>query len=93
MLSQSWNVDKGSYVLTIASTGKQGDLANITKIISKYSNIASCITLDIDKDEFIRRTLITLASNTSKQTLDTIISRLENKDFKVVEIENLINDK
>jgi len=91
MLSQSWNVDKGSYVLTIASTGKQGDLANMTKIISKYSNIASCITLDIDKDEFIRRTLITLASNTTKQTLETIINRLEDKDFKVVETENLVN--
>ncbi|AYW48135.1 hypothetical protein C7K38_06970 [Tetragenococcus osmophilus] len=91
MLSQSWNVDKGSYVLTIASTGKQGDLANMTKIISKYSNIASCITLDIDKDEFIRRTLITLASNTTKQTLETIINRLEDKDFKVVETENLID--
>lgn len=89
MLSQSWNVDKGSYVLTIASTGKQGDLANMTKIISKYSNIASCITLDIDKDEFIRRTMITLASNTAKQTLDSVISHLESKDFKVVEIENL----
>lgn len=89
MLSQSWNVDKGSYVLTIASTGKQGDLANMTKIISKYSNIASCITLDIDKDEFIRRTMITLASNTTKQTLDSVISHLESKDFKVVEIENL----
>jgi len=89
MLSQSWNVEKGSYVLTIASTGKQGDLANMTKIISKYSNIASCITLDIDKDEFIRRTMITLASGTKKQALDSVISHLESKDFKVVEIENL----
>ncbi|MCF1683995.1 cyclic di-AMP binding protein CbpA [Tetragenococcus halophilus] len=91
MLSQSWNVEKGSYVLTIASTGKQGDLANMTKIISRYSNIASCITLDIDKDEFIRRTMITLASNTNQQTLDEVVSHLESKDFKVVEIENLAN--
>ncbi|MDN6639788.1 MAG: cyclic di-AMP binding protein CbpA [Tetragenococcus sp.] len=91
MLSQSWNVEKGSYVLTIASTGKQGDLANMTKIISKYSNIASCITLDIDKDEFIRRTMITLASNTTKETLESVINNLENKDFKVVETENLAN--
>lgn len=89
MLSQSWNLEKGSYVLTIASTGKQGDLANMTKIISKYSNIASCITLDIDKDEFIRRTMITLASDTKEQALDSVISHLESKDFKVVEVENL----
>src|SRR5699024_11019156 len=60
MLAQSWNIEQGSYVLTIASTGKRGDLAAISKIISKYSNIASCITLDVEKVEFIQRTLVTL---------------------------------
>ena len=35
MLQQSWNVNTGSYVLTIASTGLKGDLANMTKIISR----------------------------------------------------------
>ncbi|KAF1302271.1 MULTISPECIES: cyclic di-AMP binding protein CbpA [Enterococcus] len=89
MLSQSWNIEQGSYVLTIASTGKQGDLAMISKIISKYSSIASCITLDIGKDEFIRRTLITLPAKTSKETCDTIINQLEHKNFKVVELEDL----
>lgn len=89
MLAQSWNIEQGSYVLTIASTGRQGDLAAISKIISKYSDIAACITLDIEKDEFIRRTLITLPAGTSEKTLQTIIRHLEIKDFKVVEIENL----
>lgn len=89
MLAQSWSIEDGSYVLTIASTGKQGDLAAISKIISKYSNIASCITLDVGKDEFIRRTLITLPSGTSLELRDKIIAQLENKQFKVVEIEDL----
>ncbi|MGG5359406.1 MULTISPECIES: cyclic di-AMP binding protein CbpA [unclassified Enterococcus] len=89
MLSQSWSIEQGSYVLTVASTGKQGDLASMTKIISKYTSIASCITLDIGKDEFIRRTLITLPAQTTKETCDTIVSHLEKKNFKVVEIEDL----
>lgn len=89
MLSQSWSVEQGSYVLTIASTGQQGDLAVIAKIIAKYSSIASCITLDIGKDEFIRRTMITLPANTSKELCDKIVSQLEAKNFKVVEIEDL----
>ncbi|WP_303754567.1 cyclic di-AMP binding protein CbpA [Enterococcus sp. S86.2] len=89
MLSQSWSIDQGSYVLTIASTGKQGDLAAISKIIAKYSSIASCITLDIGKDEFIRRTLITLPAKTDKALCDKIISHLESKNFKVVEVEDL----
>ncbi|MGK0551294.1 cyclic di-AMP binding protein CbpA [Enterococcus faecalis] len=89
ILAQSWSIQQGSYVLTIASTGKQGDLAAITKIISKYSSIASCITLDITKDEFVRRTLITLPSHTSETTCQTIVDSLERKNFKVVEIEKL----
>ncbi|WP_297079491.1 cyclic di-AMP binding protein CbpA [uncultured Enterococcus sp.] len=89
VLAQSWNVEQGSYVLTIASTGKKGDLAAISKIIAKYSSIASCITLDIGKDEFIRRTLITLPAETTQTTLDKIIEQLESKLFKVVEIEDL----
>ena len=89
ILAQSWNVKQGSYVLTIASVGQQGDLAVIAKIIAKYSSIASCITLDIGKDEFIRRTMITLPANTSKELCDKIVSQLEAKNFKVVEIEDL----
>ncbi|MFV0560088.1 MAG: cyclic di-AMP binding protein CbpA [Enterococcus sp.] len=91
MLSQSWSIDQGSFVLTIASTGRQGDLAAISKIISKYTSIASCITLDIGKDEFIRRTLITLPANTTAATCNTIVEHLEKKNYKVVEIEDLQN--
>jgi hypothetical protein len=91
-LAQSWNIEQGSYVLTIASTGKQGDLAMISKIVSKHCSIASCITLDIGKDEFIRRTLITLPAGISVQLRDKIIEQLENKLFKVVEIEDLQAD-
>lgn len=93
MLSQSWSVEQGSYVLTIASTGKQGDLAAIAKIISKHSSIASCITLDIEKDEYIRRTLITLPANTEAKVCETIVNHLEKKNYKVVEIENLQTKK
>lgn len=89
ILAQSWSIEQGSYVLTIAGTGRQGDLATITKIIAKYSNIASCITLDVGKDEFIRRILITLPSQTSEKRCATIIENLERKNFKVVEIEDL----
>ncbi|MGY3765661.1 cyclic di-AMP binding protein CbpA [Vagococcus vulneris] len=93
ILSQSWNVNEGRYALTIASTGKKGDLANMTKIISKHSEIASCITLDIGKDEYIRRTIITLPANTTEEILDMIVKSLEKKDFFVAEIEDLQNPR
>lgn len=89
ILAQSWNVKQGSYVLTIASVGQQGDLAAISKIIAKYSSIASCITLDVDSEEFVRRTLITLLAGTTAETCTAIVEHLERKNFKVVELENL----
>lgn len=89
ILAQSWNVKQGSYVLTIASVGQQGDLAAISKIIAKYSSIASCITLDVDSEEFVRRTLITLSAGTTAETCTAIVEHLERKNFKVVELENL----
>jgi hypothetical protein len=45
--------------------------------------------LDVGKDEFIRRTLITLPAGTTLELRDKIIAQLENKQFKVVEIEDL----
>ncbi|EHO50894.1 cyclic di-AMP binding protein CbpA, partial [Lentilactobacillus kisonensis] len=35
MLSQSWNVNIGSYVLTVVSGGERGDLEEIAKKLSK----------------------------------------------------------
>lgn len=89
ILSQSWNVKEGRFALTIASTGKQGDLAAMTKVISKYSDIASCITLDVGKDEYIRRTIITLPADTEQETCDLIVKALERKDFYVATVEDL----
>lgn len=89
ILAQSWNVNEGGYVLTVASIGRQGDLAAISKIISKHSPITSCITLDVGQDEFIRRMLFTLPADTSEEVLEVVIEQLERKDYKVVEVEDL----
>lgn len=89
ILFQSWNVNEGRFALTIASTGKKGDLSHMTKVISKYSDIASCITLDLGRDEYIRRTIITLPSDTDQETCDLIVKALERKDFYVAQVEDL----
>ena len=89
MLSQSWNVNVGSYVLTVVSTGDRGDLVEMSKIITKYTSIASCMTLDVQQGEFVRRTLFTLPADVSREKLETIVKALEKKNFKVPEIEDL----
>lgn len=92
MLQQSWNIDSGSYVLTIASSGQKGDLANMTKIINRYCSISSCITLDAEREELVRRTMMTLESGVTSETVKQISEHLGKKGFRVVEIEDLKNN-
>ncbi len=66
MLYSHGVLSKGSYVDDRINWSTRR-LSSHRKIIAKYSSIASCITLDIGKDEFIRRTMITLPANTSKE--------------------------
>lgn len=89
MLAQSWSVDAGSYVLTIVVPSRKGDLFQITKIINKTTSIANVITLDVSRDDVLRRVLITLPTDTTKVELETVITGLEKQAFKVVSVEDL----
>lgn len=92
MLAQSWSVDAGSYVLTIIAPSRKGDLFQITKIINKTTSIANVITLDVSRDDVLRRVLVTLPADTTKVELETIITGLEKQAFKVVSVEDLRNE-
>lgn len=89
MLSESWNIDVGSYVLTVMSTGERGDLAAMSKILAKYVSISGCLTLDAKRGEYVRRTLFTLPAGTDAATLNQIVTKLERHHFRVVEIDDL----
>ena len=89
MLSQSWNVNIGSYVVTVVSAGERGDLAGMAKIITKYTSIASVISLDAQEGELVHRTMFTLPADVDEEKLDRIVHALERKEFHVPEIEDL----
>lgn len=89
MLSQSWNVNIGSYVLTVVSAGERGDLAGMAKVITKYTSIASVISLDAQEGELVHRTMFTLPAEVDEEKLDRIVKALERKEFHVPEIEDL----
>ncbi|WP_027108927.1 cyclic di-AMP binding protein CbpA [Lacticigenium naphthae] len=91
MLQQSWSIDSGSYVLTIASKGTKGDLTNISKIINRHCSIISVITLDNKRENMLRRTIMTLEPGVEKETVDLISNQLDKKGFQIVEIEDLHN--
>ena len=89
MLSDSWNIKSGSYVLTVLSDNSRGNLAKMSKIISKYTNLGGCLTLDTKQGELVRRNLFTLPIGVSRQTMETIVKKLERKGYVVAEIEDL----
>lgn len=93
MLSDSWNIKTGSYVLTVLSNNDRGNLAKMSKLISKYSNLAGAMTLDDNvnqlKNNFTRRTLFTLPAGVSEATLRTIIKKLQKKGYQVSGVEDL----
>lgn len=93
MLSDAWNIKNGSYVLTVLSDNSRGNLVKMSKIISKYTNMASVMTLDASSSElggdFVRRTLFTLPSGVSEITMKTVVDKLQRKGYVVAEIEDL----
>lgn len=89
MLSDAWNIKNSSFVLTVLSNNERGNLVKMAKIISKYTNIASCLTLDVKLGELVRRNLFTLPVGVSNDTMKAIVDKLEKKGFVVAEIEDL----
>ena len=89
MLSDAWNIKNSSFVLTVLSDNERGNLVKMAKIISKYTNIASCLTLDVKLGELVRRNLFTLPVGVSNDTMKAIVDKLEIKGFVVAEIEDL----
>lgn len=92
LLQQSWSLDQGSFVLTIASPGERGDLASISKIINRHCSIMSCITLDVQRENMVRRIIMTLEPGLTQDTVDEVSRSLDRKGYKVVQIEDLHND-
>ena len=86
MLSDAWNIKNSSFVLTVLSDNERGNLVKMAKIISKYTNIASCLTLDVKLGELVRRNLFTLPVGVSNDTMKAIVDKLEKKGFVVAEI-------
>ncbi|EGC80721.1 cyclic di-AMP binding protein CbpA [Lactobacillus iners] len=89
MLSDAWNIKNSPFVLTVLSDNERGNLVKMAKIISKYTNIASCLTLDVKLGELVRRNLFTLPVGVSNDTMKAIVDKLEKKGFVVAEIEDL----
>lgn len=87
LLEQSWKINAGSYVVTIAAAGEKGDIAAITRIVNRYSDIMSLITLDGDTP--IKRAIVTLDPNLKKEQLEKMSTQLDKRGYRIVQVEDL----
>lgn len=88
LLEKSWDIRTGHYAVTVSYPGNQTDLAQITKVITRYVPISSCISLTNPSNEQ-QQTLFTLPEETTEDVLEKITQRLAKKGFMITEIENL----
>jgi len=91
LLEQSWKLNTGSYVLTIAAGGERGDLADIAKIVSRQTGIMSTITMDIE-DGPIKRAIMTLDPDATEEDVDKISNNLDRRGYGVIQVEDLRAD-
>ncbi|WP_251548085.1 cyclic di-AMP binding protein CbpA [Limosilactobacillus caecicola] len=88
LLAEAWNVNNGRYVLNVHVSDERGDLARLTKEITRFCQIANVISLDPDEQDG-KQVLFTLPADVDKEKVTKITKRLTKKGFTVTEVEDL----
>lgn len=89
LLSQSWSLQKGGVSLAVKTKQEErGNLQQITRVITRYTNIESVLSIQNEKNE-PKSILFTLPLTKDSPILRKIITKLERKRFQVQSVENL----
>jgi hypothetical protein len=89
LMSDSWQTDDGRYTLTLVTDGERGSLEKAAKIITRYTQISSSMTLNPDNNPRTVRILFTLPDSVNEGTLSKIIKVLSRKGFHLESLEDL----
>jgi|SRR5690625_257287 len=92
VLENAWGVHNGSYSLTIGTIEYAGVLTKMLKIVNKYCNVQSVISLNNDS-KYVRRVCIVLPTEVDEATAKTIAEDLEKNNLTVTDIEDLSQSK
>lgn len=86
LLEDSWRPNDGKTVMTLKSTGGRGNLERASKIMARYTNILSVVTLNTDHGP--GRIIATIPTSVDDSTLNKITRALQRKDFEIESIES-----
>lgn len=88
MLAAGWNVNNGSYVLTVTTPDERGSLMTASKEITRYCQIVNVLSFDPEHSA-LKQILFTLPADVDHDKMVKIVRRLKKKGFEVPEIEDL----
>ena len=88
MLAAGWNVNNGSYVLTVTTPDERGSLMTASKEITRYCQIVNVLSFDPEHSA-MKQVLFTLPADVDHDKMEKIVHRLQKKGFEVAEVEDL----
>lgn len=88
VLENAWGANNGSYSLTIGTIEYAGALRKMLKIVNKYCNVQSVISLN-NNSLYVRRVCIVLPEEVNEETMKKVNKDLEKNNFTVTDVEKL----
>ncbi|WP_174615128.1 cyclic di-AMP binding protein CbpA [Virgibacillus ihumii] len=88
VLENAWGANNGSYSLTIGTIEYAGALRKMLKIVNKYCNVQSVISLN-NNSLYVRRVCIVLPEEVNEEMMQKINRDLEKNNFTVTDVEKL----
>ncbi|MFC4761325.1 cyclic di-AMP binding protein CbpA [Fructobacillus durionis] len=89
LLAKSWSLAKGGVAIAVRDRQRRGDLQRMARIITRYTNIESVLSLQTQSQGGPLAVLFTLPLTADSPVLRKIITKLERKRFTVVAQEDL----
>ncbi|MCD7036164.1 cyclic di-AMP binding protein CbpA [Metabacillus sp. GX 13764] len=86
VLEDSFGLKTGGYLLTVATKEHKGAIKELVSTV-KDVNIEGMLTLD--NGDYLRRIVVNLSHDLSEKKLQKIISKLEEKDFRVTYVDDV----
>ncbi|CAM4118129.1 hypothetical protein BAMA_13195 [Bacillus manliponensis] len=87
VIEDSFGMKTGGYILTLATHDNKGTIKELGALLKTY-NIGGLFTLD-NGDQYIRRIIVNICDELLERELETLLSSLEKKGFRVSHVDRI----
>lgn len=88
VLENAWGANNGSYSLTIGTIEYAGALQKMLKVVNKFCNVQSVISLN-NNSSYVRRVCVVLPMEVNEKQMEEICAELDKNNFTVTDVEKL----